>query len=93
MSTFFIIIISVYLLLNITAFVLMWIDKNRKKEHEERLPDGLLYVVAMFGGSLGMVMGMHILDVRTHNKNFYLGMPSILLAHVVIALVALSFLL
>lgn len=91
MSAIFIVIISVYLVLNIAAFVLMWIDRNRKKEHEERLPDNLLYAVAICGGSLGAVLGMYILDVRTHSKSFYLGLPSILLAHVIIALVALSF--
>jgi uncharacterized membrane protein YsdA (DUF1294 family) len=42
--------------------------------------------VAAIGGSLGTLIGMHLFRHKTKHLKFMLGVPALLVAHIVIAI-------
>ena len=54
-------ILALYLIvINITAFAMMGIDKKRAKKHEWRIPEARLFGAALLGGGPGAVVGYEI---------------------------------
>lgn len=70
--------------MNILSFVLMGLDKRRAVRHRWRIPERLLFLVAIFGGSLGALLGMWIFWHKIRNKVFVIGLPVILILHLVL---------
>ena len=79
---------TIYLVfINILAFVLMGADKAKAKRNAWRIPEKTLFLSAILGGSIGAILGMQLFRHKTRHRSFVLGMPAILAAQVVIALV------
>ena len=72
------------LLLNIIGFALMGIDKERAKKRKWRIKEKNLFLVAFIGGSLGSILGMQFFRHKTKHMKFIIGMPLILILHVII---------
>ena len=84
-------ILGIYLLiLNILGFALMGIDKRRSVRGAFRIPEATLFAIALLGGSIGSILGMHIFRHKTKHWYFLFGMPIILILQ--IALVVLLYL-
>ncbi len=73
------------LLINAAGYVLMGEDKRRALLKTRRIPERALLLVAAAGGSLGVLLGMLSYHHKTRHKRFYLGVPGILLAQLLIA--------
>ena len=58
---------------NVAAFCLMGVDKWKAKHGRWRLPEKVLFLSALAGGSVGALLGMGF---------FRLGMPAILILQV-----------
>jgi len=54
-------------LLNIITFVVFGIDKKRRKEGGDRISETTMFMLGMFGGSLGATLGMHYFHNKTHS--------------------------
>lgn len=77
------IIFIVYLsLLNLTAFVFYAADKNFAKSGRRRVPEAVLIRLAVFGGSLGAFIGMHLFRHKTKHLKFLISIPLLLLLHI-----------
>ena len=80
----------VYLLLvNLIAFVAMGADKRRARRHLRRIPEATLLLFAVIGGSIGAIFGMFLFRHKTRHAVFYLGLPLILAAHLILTFVLL----
>ena len=78
-------ILAVYLLIiNIVGVYVMWEDKRRAKADAWRIPEKVLFLVALLGGSLGTTYGMFQFRHKTKHWYFKYGMPAILLAEAVL---------
>ena len=78
------------LIINLIAFTVCGIDKSRsKKRGEWRIPEKTLFLLAILGGSLGMLLGMCIFRHKTKHWYFKIGIPAILLAQVAIVVFAI----
>ena len=85
-----IIILGIYLLIiNILGFAFMGIDKRRAIRSAFRIPEATLFAVALLGGSIGSILGMHLFRHKTKHWYFLFGMPIILILQ--IALVVLLY--
>ena len=74
-------LILLYLLIiNALSFLLMLADKRKAQNNLWRIPEKTLFTAALFGGSIGSLLGMYLLRHKTRHLSFVLGMPAILLA-------------
>ena len=66
-------------LINITAFVTMAADKRKAVKGKWRIPERVLFGLAILGGSIGAIAGMYTFHHKTRHRSFTIGLPAILL--------------
>lgn len=64
---------------NLTAFILMGVDKRRARRGEWRVSEKALFLPAVLGGALGGVLGMKVFRHKTRHWYFRFGFPLLLL--------------
>lgn len=77
-------IIIYIVLINIAGFASMGIDKWKAKHRQWRIPEATLFALAIFGGSLGAVIGMYSFRHKTKHWYFVYGLPAILALHLIL---------
>ena len=76
-------IVIIYLLLiNLIGVYVMWADKRRAKKNLWRIPEKVLFIVALLGGAFGTTYGMYQFRHKTKHWYFKFGFPLILLLEV-----------
>ena len=70
------------LLINLTGFFAMFLDKQKAKKGKWRIPEKTLFLFAFLGGSLGTTLGMHSFHHKTKHWYFKFGMPLILILQI-----------
>lgn len=71
-------ILAIYLLLiNLDAFLLMRADKRRAVGGKRRIPEAALFLVAVLGGSPGVMLALRRYRHKTLHTSFTVGMPLI----------------
>ena len=77
-------------IINAIGFLIMLIDKQKAKKNKWRIPERTLMGVAAVGGSVGVLMSMLICRHKTKHLKFVLGVPALLLVHIVVAIACYS---
>ena len=72
--------------MNLTALLLMGVDKARARNHRRRIPEKMLFLPAVLGGAAGGWAGMYLFHHKTRHGYFVVGMPLLLACHAVLAL-------
>ena len=70
--------------INLAAFALMGVDKRHAQRRQWRVPEKLLFLAALLGGSAGAWAGMYVFRHKTRHWYFVVGMPVILLAQLLL---------
>ncbi len=84
-------LIVIYIIaVNIISFIVMGMDKRRAQKRAWRIPESTLFVLAIIGGSIGSILGMHLFHHKTRHWYFLYGMPAILIVQILLV-VALIF--
>ena len=79
-------ILCIYLIvINIIALLAMAIDKRRAIRHRWCIPERVLFLLAVLGGSAGALLGMWLLWHKVRTKLFAVGLPVLLLLHLLLA--------
>lgn len=74
----------VYLIaVNLLGLAAMGADKRKARHHQWRIPERVLFLIALLGGSLGAWAGMYLFCHKTRHLKFVIGMPLILAAQAV----------
>lgn len=77
--------IRAYLLvMNILGLILMGTDKKRAILHQWRIPEKMLFLCSLAGGSIGTWAGMYLFRHKTRHWYFVIGMPAILLLQAIV---------
>ena len=85
-------IIGLYLIcVNLLGLIYFFIDKQKAKRQSWRTPEATLFTIAIFGGSIGCLLGMYLFHHKTRKPAFFIGMPVILAIQVLLLLAALFF--
>lgn len=71
-------------IINISGFYLMYLDKVKAINNEWRIKEKTLLSIALFGGSIGTFLGMHIFRHKTKHIIFVLGVPFIIIFQIAI---------
>lgn len=69
---------------NLAGFVMMRADKVRARCGEWRIPEEDLFAVAAIGGSVGVLIGMHVFRHKTLHKRFVFGIPAIIVVQLAV---------
>ena len=78
------------LLINATGFLVMLYDKFLARNNLHRIPEKTLLGIAIFGGSIGSLLGMYTVRHKTRHKSFTIGIPVILFIQVIVAILLLK---
>ena len=85
------IILIVYLLvINFIGIASMASDKIRAMEHRYRIPEAVLLLFAVVGGSIGSILGMFLFHHKTRKAKFRFGLPLILLVQIALIILLRS---
>ena len=76
--------IVIYLIIvNVIAFLAMWIDKKKAKYGKWRISEKALFILVLLGGGIGGIAGMYTFRHKTKKPIFYIGFPLILIFEIV----------
>ncbi|MBQ8209800.1 MAG: DUF1294 domain-containing protein [Clostridia bacterium] len=81
----------VFVFMGAVAIILTVYDKLAAKAGKRRIPEKTLMLVAFFGGAVGMYGTMHLIRHKTKHKKFMVGLPVMILLHIIITVVILYF--
>ena len=84
------ILLAYLFIVNAAGFLLMLIDKIKAKKNTRRIPEKVLFLVALLGGSLGSLLGMYTFRHKTKHLSFVFGMPLIFAAQILIAVLIMD---
>ena len=73
-----------FMIINLVGFVMMCVDKQLAIHHKNRVPERVLFLIAIIGGSVGSILGMYAFRHKTKHLSFVIGMPVILLAQIIV---------
>lgn len=78
-------ILIVYLtIINIVAFGMYGVDKQKAIKNQWRIPEAQLLAVAAIGGSAGAILGMQFFHHKTRKWKFRIGVPLILAVQLIV---------
>ncbi len=84
-------LVALYLtVINLTGFAVMGIDKRKAVRHLWRVRESTLFLIALLGGSVGSILGMHMFRHKTRHWYFVYGMPAILALQILLAVFILT---
>jgi uncharacterized membrane protein YsdA (DUF1294 family) len=67
--------------LNMLGILLMKADKSRARKGKWRIRESSFFMLALFGGAAGCLVGMYMFRHKTKHVKFIVGMPLLLLFH------------
>lgn len=82
----FTLIVIYFAVINCISFIVMGVDKHKARKRAWRIPESTLFVLALIGGSLGSILGMHLFHHKTRHWYFLYGMPAILILQILLVL-------
>jgi uncharacterized membrane protein YsdA (DUF1294 family) len=77
-------ILQIYIIvINIAAFIIMGIDKNKARRNKRRISEKSIFTAAIIGGALGVYLGMRFFHHKTKHLKFTLGIPVVVIINMV----------
>ena len=70
---------------SLAGFLLMGVDKRRARQRQWRVPEKVLFLPALLGGTAGCILGMYAFRHKTRHWYFKYGLPVLLLAQLGLA--------
>lgn len=81
----------VFAITGLISVVLTVYDKWASKKRKWRIPEKTLMLVAFFGGAITMYTVMQLIRHKTKHKKFMIGLPVMILLHIITTIVILYF--
>lgn len=72
------------LVINLISLFIMKLDKYKAINHQYRVSESMLMMLAIVGGSVGIYLGMYMFKHKTKKIKFYLGVPLIMIIQCII---------
>ena len=77
--------IIIYLvIINLIAFLAMWLDKRKAEKGKWRIPENSLLLLVLLGGGIGGIAGMYTFRHKTKKFKFTIGFPTILITEIIL---------
>ena len=85
-------VIVYFVTMNLIGVMVMAADKRKAIKHKWRIPEKVLFLVALLGGSAGTWGGMYLFHHKTKHWYFVIGMPLIFVIQVILGIMIKYFL-
>jgi len=85
MPTGIYLLIGYLVVMNVVGAAIMAADKSKAKRGAYRVPEKILFLVSLLGGSIGTWAGMYLFRHKTKHWYFVAGMPLILVLQLALA--------
>lgn len=72
--------------MNVLAFIFFGLDKYFSKAGKWRIPEKVLFLLTIVGGSIGAISGMYCFHHKTLHRRFKYGLPAILLLQIALTM-------
>ena len=82
--------VAYIVIVNILAFSLFGIDKSAAIQQKQRIPNRVLLLTAVFGGSLGSLVGMYTFRHKTKKWYYTITVPALLIIQIAAAVLLLN---
>ena len=82
--------VAYIVIVNIVAFCLYGIDKNAAIRQKQRIPNRILLLLAVFGGSLGALAGMYTFRHKTKKWYYTITVPLLLMIQIAAVVLLLN---
>lgn len=69
---------------NIFTFSISGLDKLAAKRHRKRVPERVLFLLAIMGGSIGLFISMHAFRHKTKHWYFVIGVPVLIIVQLIL---------
>lgn len=79
------VLLVLFVPVNLVAFALMGVDKQRARTHQWRVPEKTLFLAALLFGGTGGTIGMFFFHHKTKHWYFRYGLPALLVAQLALA--------
>ena len=76
-----------FICVNLLGLVSFFIDKQKAKRQSWRTPEATLITIALFGGSIGCLLGMYLFRHKTQKPKFFVGIPVILFLQILVIVI------
>ena len=76
-------IIIYLIIINLIGFLIMYIDKQKAKKGNWRIPEKTIFLVTLLGGGIGTISGMYAFTHKTQKMNFVIGLPVITILEII----------
>ena len=78
-------LLIIYLIIiNLIGLIIMGIDCNRARNNQYRIPEFRIFLIAVFGGSIGIFISMFLFWHKVSSHTFTIGIPFIIIAQFVL---------
>ena len=72
------------ILINVLTLIFMTVDKRNARTKRPRIPERILFLLALTGGAPGILMAMFCLRHKTKKARFCIGVPVILSLQIIL---------
>jgi len=80
--------IAYFGLMTVLGFLIMALDKRRAGRGGWRIPERTIFLIALLGGSPGVLLGMELMHHKTRHRKFLILIPLIFALQLVLAVYA-----
>ena len=79
-------ILMYFFVINLVTFLIMGYDKHEAKINQWRISEKALFLLCIFGGSIGGILGMYVFRHKTQKWYFKFGFPLIVIIQICIVI-------
>ncbi|USB33864.1 DUF1294 domain-containing protein [Paenibacillus sp. YPG26] len=73
-----------FVIINLIGYAVMSEDKKKAQRRKERTPERTLFLLALIGGALGVLIAMYRSRHKTKHIRFIVGIPALLFLNAIL---------
>ncbi|MCR8656381.1 DUF1294 domain-containing protein [Paenibacillus endoradicis] len=79
-------IVGYILFLNVYLYWIMGKDKESARRNTARIPERHIFLFSALGGAVGTYMAMYHFRHKTKHRSFKIGIPVMIIIHIILAI-------
>lgn len=77
-------VVIYFIIINLAGYIIMAVDKRKSVRNKWRIQEKTLFAISLFGGALGMLLGMRSFHHKTKKTMFKVGIPLLAILNIAV---------